>query len=191
MGKKIAKNNEGFSLVEMIIVIAIIAIMAGAAMVTVTIMRSAKAKEAATTFDIELAEMQAKTKGQVCVVNGTEERDYKFAMCLYKDGGKFFLQKCYYKGSGSMDQAANYVSVASENASSGKGTSLSPYVEVKFTPKGGTERAIAEGDNAVYIVFNRQGECVNGYGVYSFYKNNGNLICDVQLNRIGSRQSTY
>ena len=49
--RRILKRNEGYTLVEMIIVIAIIAILSAAAMVTISIIHNAKAKEAASTLD--------------------------------------------------------------------------------------------------------------------------------------------
>ena len=49
--RRIMKENEGYSLIEMIIVIAIIAVMSAAAMVTISIIHNAKAKEAASTLE--------------------------------------------------------------------------------------------------------------------------------------------
>ncbi len=191
-------NDKGFSLIEMIIVIAIIAIMTAAAMAVIGIMHSAKAKEASHTFEVQLAELQASSRGQACVVGGTVQPDYQFTLVLHKHEGKYYLAKAYYDTTkGNRESDASYVYVNSENANGGLGISLSSYVVVKYTPKPptgtGVEREIGErttNGGPVYITFNRQGECIHGYGKYSFYKKSGNnKICDVQLNRIGSRQS--
>ena len=42
--RRFMKDNKGYTLIEMIIVIAIIAIMTGAAMVTITILQNANAQ---------------------------------------------------------------------------------------------------------------------------------------------------
>ena len=54
--RRFMKDNKGYTLIEMIIVIAIIAIMTGAAMVTITILHNAKAKEASITLETALSE---------------------------------------------------------------------------------------------------------------------------------------
>lgn len=43
--RRFMKDNKGYTLIEMIIVIAIIAIMTGAAMVTITILHNAKPRK--------------------------------------------------------------------------------------------------------------------------------------------------
>ena len=76
--RRIMKENEGYSLIEMIIVIAIIAVMSAAAMVTISIIHNAKAKEAASTLEDALFEVQNNAKGKICVVNGTQEKAYRY-----------------------------------------------------------------------------------------------------------------
>ena len=185
-------NDKGFSLVEMIIVIAIIVVMTAAAMAVIGIMHSAKAKEAGHTFEIQLAQLQASSRGQSCVVGGTVRPDYQFTLVVHKSGEKYYLAKAYYDTSkGDRESDASYV-YDTANANGGLGISLSSYVTMKYTPLGGTESEIGErtANGAIYITFNRQGECIHGYGKYSFFKKSGNnRICDVTLNRIGSRQS--
>lgn len=184
-------NDKGFSLIEMIIVIAIIAIMTAAAMAIIGIMHSAKAKEASHTFEVQLAELQASSRGQSCVVGGVIQPDYQFTLVVHKSGNKYYLAKAYYNtAAGDRENDASYI-YDTENANGGLGTSLSSYVTMKYTPQGGTEGDIGDrSSGAVYITFNRQGECIHGYGKYSFFKKSGkNRICDLTLNRIGSRQS--
>ena len=82
--RRFMKDNKGYTLIEMIIVIAIIAIMTGAAMVTITILHNAKAKEASITLETALSETQKNAKGKMCVVADTQQPDYKFAGLLYR-----------------------------------------------------------------------------------------------------------
>lgn len=189
--RRIMNKNEGYSLVEMIIVIAIIAILTAAAMVTISIIHNAKAREAASTLEDALSEEQNNAKGKMCVVSGTQQPDYKFALCVYKDSNKYYVKKGYYKGNGlSTDSASSYEFIKSENAGSGKGTSFSAYVTVKYVDGTGTEREIGSGDDAVYIIYDRQGACIKGNGKFKFYRNGkGNLLSTVTLNRNGSHTS--
>ena len=55
--KKSLKDNKGFSLTELIIVIAIILLMTAASFVTLSIVHGARAKDAASSFENSLAEV--------------------------------------------------------------------------------------------------------------------------------------
>lgn len=191
--RRFIKDNQGYSLVELVIVIAIIALLTVAAFATITIMHSAKAKEAATTFESELSELSNKARGQVCIVDGTIENDYRFCISLYKVSDRYYIRKGYYIGGGAdYNSASSYIFKDSDNAGGGKGVSLSPYVYVKYTDAAGVEHSIGSGDgalNSVYIVFNKNGTCVSGYGEFNFFKDNGNKISTVRLNKNGSHQS--
>ncbi len=141
--RRFMKDNKGYTLIEMIIVIAIIAIMTGAAMVTITILHNAKAKEASITLETALSETQKNAKGKMCVVADTQQPDYKFALAVYKSGSKYYVKKGYYIGNGNdMSLNSSYVFDDSENANSGKGESFSAYVKVKYKDSSGTEQDI-------------------------------------------------
>lgn len=192
--RRFMKKNEGYSLVEMIIVIAIIAVLTAAAMVTLTVMHSAKAKEAASVLEDALSETQSYAKGKMVVIGGTNQPDYRFALAIHKQGDRYYVKKGYYKGNGSdMDQYNNYEFPDSENACKGKGESFSAYVTVKYVDDAGTEHEIGElsqGGDAVYIIYDRQGMCIKGNGKFKFYKKSGNnLVSTVTLNKNGSHTS--
>lgn len=192
--RRFMKDNKGYSLVEMIIVLAIVLILTGAAMATITIMHSAKAKEAAITLDSELSSIQQYSKGRMCVVGGTQQPDYKYALVVYKDGSKYYVKKGYYIGNGSpKDDKDSYVYNASENANSGKGECFSSYVTVKFKYKNTISDTIEEREigtletDPVYIIYDRQGMCVYGDGEYMFYRNGKEVYLNsVTLNKNGS-----
>lgn len=189
--RRILKRNEGYTLVEMIIVIAIIAILSAAAMVTISIIHNAKAKEAASTLEDALFDTQNNAKGKVCMIGTTKYPDYKFALMVYKDGSKYYVKKCYYKGGGlSMSSADSYVTADNEKSGSGKGTSFSSYVDVKYVNPDGNEVAIGSGNDAVFIIYDRQGNCVRGSGKFKFYRSNKDvLLSTLVLNKNGSHTS--
>ena len=49
--RRFMKENKGYSLIELIIVLAIIVVMTGVSMVTITIIHNARAREASTKFE--------------------------------------------------------------------------------------------------------------------------------------------
>ncbi len=183
MKRRFMKNNKGYSLVEMIICIAIIAILSGIALVTVSMINSAKAKEAAVSFDSVISDTIVKSKGQLCVVGGVEQPTYKRCMHLYLDNasGRYYVKTGYY------DPATDtYEFVDSENKNEGKGTNLSSKVEIKYEDLDGNKSTV---DSAgVYIVFNKNGTCSEGTGLYEFYKKNGNLVDELKIKANGSHE---
>lgn len=190
-------RNKGYSLVELIICIAIIAIFTGLAFVTVTMINSAKAKDAAVSFESQLADMITKTKSQVCTVNGTQQITFSRCLKLYQaSDGKYYIKSGYYNPNGSGesssgDVSAQYIFVPGENVNSDKGTSLSSRVVVGYKDESGTEQKIQYDGTLkeVYIVYNKAGRCIEGNGTYRFYKRNGNAIADVTIQKNGSHQS--
>lgn len=189
-----AQGDKGFTLVEMIICIAIIAIMSGVAMVTVTLINSSRAKEAATTFETLLSDTIAKSKNQICVVAGVQEPTYQRCIKVYRGSGQnYFIQTGYYNPDGATE-ADQYIFPADENTNSGQGMSMSSRVTIKYTGEDGVQKNISNVDDAgnvkqVYIVYNNAGRCISGYGTFSFYKRNGNMISSVVIQKNGSHQS--
>lgn len=190
-------RNKGYSLVELIICIAIIAIFTGLAFVTVTMINSAKAKDAAVSFESQLSDMITKTKSQVCTVNGTQQPTFSRCLKLYQaSDGNYYIKSGYYNPDGSGessdgDVSAQYIFVPGENVNSDKGKSLSSRVVVGYRDEAGTEQRIQYNGTLkeVYIVYNKAGRCIEGNGTYRFYKRNGNAIADVTIQKNGSHQS--
>ena len=187
--RHLKNNNKGYSLVEMIICIAVIAILSGIALVTITLLHSAKAKEASGTFTSELSDTAIKAKNQVVVIetdDGSKVKypNYNFCLKLYKDDDRYYIKKGYYNPEAGSE-ATKYIFPEAGNPNDGKGISLSSKVTITYTPEGGTEADL----DYVYIVYDRKGRCINGSGMYSFYKNQEALIADVKVNKNGSYQS--
>ena len=188
--RRFMKRNEGYSLTELIIVLAIIGVLTGAAMVTISIIHSAKAKEASSTMEDALSELEANAKGRMGVVGGVEQPDYQFALAIYKSGSRYYLKKGYYKGNGlAKNDASNYEFVASENGGGGKGTSFSSFIQITYVDSAGVERDITGlDDNPVFIIYDKKGMCVLGDGKYKFYRKNStsSTLGILTLNKNGS-----
>ncbi|MGN0435584.1 MAG: prepilin-type N-terminal cleavage/methylation domain-containing protein [Wujia sp.] len=186
-------NNKGFSLVEMIIVIAIIAVLTGVATVTVTLINSAKAKDASISFNSELSDLSTKAQSQVCTKDdGTTEPTYLYCLMVYqKNNGKYYLKRGYYD-TAAAPGTDPYVFFDSENNNGGDGIGLSSRVEIRYTDTEGVEKKIASSGSdtlqQVYIVFNRDGRILEGAGTFGFYKKNGNNVADVAVRRNGSHE---
>lgn len=193
--RKCRAHDEGFTLVELIICMAIIVILTGLATVTVTMIHSARAKEAAVTLESEISDLAIKSKSQLCVVGGVTMPDYMHCIKVYRDtDGKFYIQEGYYDST-AASVAAGYISGGSElNVNNGKGVTMSSRVTIKYTDDAGTTKNISDSDDAdnvsaVYIVYNKSGRCISGYGSFRFYKKNGNFISAVTIQKNGSHQS--
>jgi prepilin-type N-terminal cleavage/methylation domain-containing protein len=198
--KETMKENKGYSLVEMIIVIAIIAVMSAGAMVTVTLINSAKSKEAGVNFDSEVSELIAKSKSQIPKfqldgeATASEHSDYYFAMAVFKDGDKYYMASGYYS------KTDGFHTYDADNNNDGRGQSITSRVSVNYVAGsknngtmtanvriGGTEE---EKTGAWVIAFDKSGRCVSGVGTYEFSKASDNIVLDtVTINANGSHQS--
>lgn len=185
-------DNKGYSLVELIIVIAIIAIFTGASLITLSVMHSAKAKEASITFESEVSELLNKSKGNAVDANldgviDNSDKGYSLGLRVHKNGQKCYIQKVLVKD-GAYE--ANNAFEKANNHNDGKGISLSASVYVEYTDFSGNKTVI--GSNAadtMLIYFNKRGACVSGYGVYNFYKTDGVQVAKTTINKNGSFQT--
>lgn len=195
------RKNKGYSLVEMIIVLAIIAIVAGVSLLSITLIHSARAKEAAVTVDSEIATLITKSKNMQCDKPGCQ-----YAARIYRDedSGKYYYQKGYYDPNAGTN--GKYIFTGTDSAGDGKGTSLSAYVVVKYTgvqnivDADGTVSAVphefSEQDvfnmnfkGGLYIRFAKDGTCEDGVGDIGFYKRNDSDVAHQTIRRNGSHQA--
>ena len=75
-------SNKGYSLVEMIITIGIILVVSAMAMVTISTLNSARAKNASVQFDAEITQMVTRAKGQTLKYDElqAEHRDHRCSL---------------------------------------------------------------------------------------------------------------
>ena len=151
------RENKGYSMVEMIICLAIIMILAGMAVVTISSISSSKASASRETFDAELSALQARTKSQSpdkLVKNGDR---YDIYYGTSKDGTDFTPNDA-----SKPDAKLEKVSITYSSDGSA-GTEVNEQI-IKFRKS--------------------DGSVVVGYGVYRFNKaGSGKLVARVTLNK--------
>lgn len=186
------KKDNGYSLVEMIIVIAIIAVMCGVALTTITLINSAKTKEAGVLLNSEVSGLIAKCKSQVVVYNSEVRKDLNHAIAVYKNNdNKYYIVQGYYKYDKSSGNKIFYAD--SDNANGGKGTSISSKVSISYVPgaKNSGEINDVSIDGNEYTVwaisFDKTGRCICGVGTYELNKKSDNSTIDTfSINANGS-----
>lgn len=192
LNHKIKNSNQGYSLVEMIIVIAIIVVMTGVATVTISMIASARAKEASVTFDSLLSDTITKSKTQLASMTdettgvSTTYPTYGRCIKVYQaSNDKYYMKLGYYD-----PDASGNARFVFDPADDSLGSGLSSKVQIYYTDSSNVRKKIANSGtdvlSEVYVAFDRAGRCVSGEGVFSFYKKNGNQIADVRVNKNGS-----
>ncbi len=179
MKKNSYNQNKAYSLVEMIIVIAIIGVISVMAMVTVSIIRSARAKDAAIRFDNEVGTLISKAK-YIKANPSDPTKDMFHAIKLEKDGSKYYVIYGLAQKDGSDFE---------EDTSESK-ISLSPYCEVKYSPEESGGYGTEVDADGIVIVYNKSGLCLNGAGKYAFYKSRtDDVMANDFVRKNGSHQS--
>ncbi len=203
------RNNKGYSFVETIIVIAIIVILAGLSLVSVTLINTARAKQASTLFGDEVKLIKQKNMSMAPQLDsavyssGTKS---SYGLVLHKEDGKFKLTEveCAEQGSGSTSYYKYvYNSVGSTDVKRVDTASIASAVDVKFSGyyksfEDGSDNSGSEytdyvagqldsgSTNSICILFDKKGNCISGYGTYSFYKKNGTQVSSVIVRKNGS-----
>lgn len=183
----IKSKNKGYSLVELIIVLAIVGLVATMSLISINVLFSAKVKNDATTVNSEISALKAKKSYAPAVDgSGTSYKTVYPALRLYRNGpyGRYYLQECiyctqtkefiYYGGSASsisyVDDDGNDVTVVVDPAlidssNGGLGTQLSAYTAINYCEPGsaddveGTDIATMTTGSAtgMFIMFDRDG----------------------------------
>lgn len=146
--KKLRENNQGYTLIEMIICIAVIAILSGMAVLTISSIRTAKATAARESFDQEIAALQMRTKSQ----------DRNTAIRIEKDDRNYNV---YY---GTYTSAGGFVA---DNPSDPDVVLERVEIRHTYTPEGIDDAIVTD----MVFQFNKSDNyTTSGYGTYTFYK---------------------
>ena len=188
MNKQLSKDNSGYSLVELLIVMAIIAVLAAAAMVSYTMIHSAKAKDAAIKLNSEVNELKTRCMN----MKPSDDKYTRYALSLYSasDGTEHICLVQYNKTTNVYDYIAEEdinlsSSVKAEFTGKCRSYNLSNlWSKTDYIPGGKDE--VSEDKTPVYICFDKRGNCYSGYGEYNFKKKNGNIVAHVNIGMNGS-----
>jgi len=190
-------KNKGYSLVETVIVLVIIMILSVISLVSVTIINTARAKQASTLFGDEVnvcrKRCMSMSPGEDPAHTGKKT---SYGLVLYYEGKNFKIAQveCY------NDGGYQYV-YSGSNVKVNDSSEMSSRVDVKFTgyyksfkdlsDNGNSTRTdfvpgSLNNPNAVCIMFDKHGNCTSGYGKYEFFKDNGNKVATVTVRQNGS-----
>lgn len=209
-------KNKGYSLVEMIIVLAIVIILAGLSLVSMTLVNTARAKDASNKFGSEVSnirkkaiEMKPGKTDNDPYYDPAKAADYRYGLVLHEDDGKFQTDQVIVekKSSGeyvfrdynhASDGSHAWPAYASDGSPVRENVQYSSRVEVKFT---GKYYSFSDGflwstdkhkpgslasEEGICILFDKHGNCLSGYGEYRFYKRNSNQVARVIIRQNGS-----
>ena len=186
MKENSSKTNKGYSFVETVIVIGIIIILAAMAVATVSIINSARTKDAAVSFGEEISTLKLKCMNMV----PSDPAYDTYAISISKSAdGKFSCELVEY------DKSSHAV-----NPVSGEKINFTASAKVGFTGhayqlgQGDKNGNVDFNDGAIIVCFNKNGSCISGYSDdidlgegFAFYKGDSdNPIARVYISRNGS-----
>lgn len=190
-------KDKGYSLVETVIVLVMIVILSVISLVSVTIINTARAKQASTLFGDEVNTCRKRCMSMSPAEDPSHAgKKTSYGLALYYEGNNFSAAQveCYNDGGYKYVLSGSDVKV-NDNAE------MSSRVNIKFTgyyksfkdlsDNGGSVRTdftpgSLNNPNAVCIMFDKHGNCTSGYGKYEFFKKDGNKVATVTVRQNGS-----
>ena len=196
MVREHSRNDKGYSLVELIIVIAIIVALAASALLSVTMIHSARAKDSAVKLGSEVNSLKTR-----CMNMTPDDPMYDYyALAVYTEDNKAHIQLVMHRKSApGSGFAFQFDPVPDEEP-----INLSGSVKVTFAGRlirnyanDSTPELLSseytpgplDGTGAVtpvIIAFDKKGYCYSGSGEFYFYKINGNRVSRVEIRPNGS-----
>jgi len=202
----VKSKNKGYSLVETIIVIAIIGVVSVMAMASVSMIHSAKCKDAALVFDSEVSELLAKAKS---MNDGTK----MYALRVFKKGQNYYIQS----GTVRKDGGNTYFKISSDNQNDYYGKAVSKYVRISYTAESSSgitypddwssaldtvwsnSVCLCDGDiggfhngdalTGVLITVTKSGDVISGNGAFCFFRKSGSQVARVYVRKNGSHEA--
>lgn len=161
-------GNSGYTLIELIIVIAIIAIMSGVGILTVGSIRTSQATASMQRFDEELSALVSKTRSY----------DGSYAIKIVRNGANYDIYYGYYTGDDS--EAADPTKFTRLDTSSTKADAVLERVTIYYSPdySSANEKVLGADDDGdagketVIRVRKSDNRVIYGSGQYRFVKYN-------------------
>lgn len=180
------KKNHGYTLIEMIIVMAIIVILSGVSFVTIGIIKQAKCNSAATTLSNQIGSLLVKTralseakksatdpkKSPLCMKIQYNDSDVTFADGTYAKAGSYSLILGYDNGTTFVEKTADTVEAT-----------LPDIITINYTSTDKKSCSITGLDTSTNMIieFNKSNGSVRyGAGTYEIVYNN-NVVATVYL----------
>lgn len=164
------KKNRGYTLIEVIIVIAIIAILSGVSFVTIGIIKNAKAQAAATTLSDQMGSLLIKTRAlseakdsRLCLRLRYNENRVEYADGTIARAGSYSLILGYHDGSSFIEKNPDMAEAT-----------LPDSITIDYAPAAANQESgiTGLGDKDVIIEFNKSnGSVRHGAGNYTFRLN--------------------
>jgi len=165
-------KNKGYTLVEALIVIAIMAALAGLSMYSIGVIRDAKRSAAVTTFDNQISSCVIKTKA-VSEVSGEK------IVCMYikkNASGNYCLKVGYNTASGVTD-VVNDIVVDDDDETTWDAVLPKDVVKIKYNDND------LVGDFQKIIFDKSDGSVKQGSGKYTFYKSENEIYATIYLDQ--------
>ena len=191
------KNDKGYSLVELIIVIAIIVALAASALLSITMIHSARAKDGAVKLGSEINALKTR-----CMNMTPDNTAYDYyALAVYNDSnGVSHIQLVMHKktapGAGFAFQFDPVPGEDPINLSSVVKTTFAGKIIRNNATSSTPELLTSEynpgplnGSGAttpVIVAFDKKGYCYSGSGEFYFSKKNGSRVARVEIRPNGS-----
>ena len=171
-------NNKGYTLIELILVIAIMAILSGASFLTIGIIKEAKRQSAASTLDNQISSCLIKTKAVSPGMNGKEA---SLCMVIRKrtDGAYAVLNG--YMQTGNLTDATG--SVLNPDEDEDCEVVLSKEISnIIYKPSDAKQQLVA--NDMVIQFIKSDGSTQYGGGAFELYKKNGDLYATIYLDKV-------
>ena len=174
-------KNKGYTLIELIIVIAIIGILAGASFISIGVIRQAKRQEAVNTLDNQISSLLVRTKALSDASN--KNGDTPLCMVIRKrTDGKYAVMN------GNIDESG-ILSVGDVNTDADCEAILpKDIIQIKYVPSDSAQKAAAVGadndDDLVIQFLKSYGSTQYGGGKYEVYIKGGRLYATIYLDKV-------